>query len=141
MIEPLRPASPPRAVAAQTRPGDHGARTRHEPRFVERFRGPLAALQAQRLWVLERRRPPRPDDDTCRYAGAVLILWSDVVYGLIVRSPELARASDIPLREGRLRVDLDRDAFKFLTLDEAIDGMARARQVLLTRGWAETTGA
>ncbi len=138
MNEPLRPASRSRADSAPTR---QGAIHPHEPHMVEWFQGPLAPLQAQRLWILERRRPQRPDDDVCRYAGAVLILWSEAVYALIVRSPELSRASDVPLREGRLRVCLDRDAFKFPTLDAALDGMARAKQALLTRGWAEAAEA
>ncbi len=122
-------------AAPDTQPASASSLT---PSLVERFQGPLADLQTQRIWVLERGTPWRADDDICGYAGAVLVLWADRVYGLVVRSPEPQRASDIPLREGRLRVNLDRDAFSFSTLDEAVNGMARVKQALIARGWVET---
>lgn len=138
---------PPRSVLQARNVAVHAAaetrvpESRFQPHFVGRFQESLAPLQTQRIWVLERRGPQRVTDDIRRYAGAVLVLRADAVYALIVRAPELARASDLPLREGRLRVCLERDAFKFPTLDAALDGMARARRVLLAQGWTEPAGS
>lgn len=140
MSTPPFPHLPPRAVAAAASARGDALPRSLDACMVEQFSGPLADLQAQRLWMLER-AAPRPDDDVCHFAGAVLVLWGERVYGVIVRSPEADRASDIPLREGRLRLNLERDAFKFDTLDDAIAGMERARRALLLRGWIDAVDA
>ncbi len=138
MTGPLPPKLPVRSVAADSGPAPRTDAS-FAPQFVEKFQGPLADFQAQRLWVVERAASWSADDDVCRYAGAVLVLWDERVYGVIVLSPEHHRASDVPLREGRLRISLDRDAFKFASLDDAIHGMERAKHALLLRGWIDST--
>ena len=94
---------------------------------------------AQRLWVLERQMPPsRPGgEDACRFVGAVTILDDSVAYVIFVRSSVRQRASEVVLREVTFRLNIERDAFRFPTLDDAILWVDVAKQGWLSRGWTE----
>ena len=85
---------------------------------------------AQRLWVLERDAASlrAAYEDVCRFVGAVAILGDTCTYVVFVRSPEMDRANEGLLREVHLRLNIERDAFRFSTLDEAVRWVSTAKQ-------------
>lgn len=92
---------------------------------------------AQRLWVLERRgEGSRACRDVCRFLGAVAVLRDRAVYVAFIRSPELSRASEVALRANLVRFDLNRDAARFGTLDEAMAWADMMKSRWLARGWS-----
>lgn len=97
-------------------------------------------LPVQRLWLLERGAPG--DAEHRRggtYAGAVILLGRQFVYGLIIISSDAERASEVSAFARRDDGDpgLMRDAFAFVNLAEALDGLDTLKQQFLARGWVE----
>jgi len=71
------------------------------------------------------------------FAAAVAVLDPAAVYVLIIISDDERRASERGLFERSDRVHLERDAFKFETLDEALDATGRIRERFIARGWRD----
>jgi hypothetical protein len=128
------PHSSPRSSA----PGHSGARHGED---VTSQATPVQVrnLPAQRLWVLERGEAVSVQDGqrACRFVGAVAVLDEGAVYVVFVMSPDPLRASERPLQTGTLRLDVERDAFKFATLDEAMAWTTVQKESWLQRGWTE----
>lgn len=103
--------------------------------------GPGQVL-AQRLWVLERRSPvPSPElDDAHRFSNAIMVLSNASVYLLFVRTPEADRARAVSFPDRGIRLNLERDAFKFATLDEALEWADAKKQQWIAEGWSEAAG-
>lgn len=98
----------------------------------------VTSLPACRLWLLE--RPAGGADDSangCNFAGAVVALDRTAVYLLVIISSDPARASERALHEHPDRVHLERNAFRFSTLDEALCATRRIRERFLARGWRD----
>lgn len=94
---------------------------------------------AQRLWILERSEGFGASDrqNVCRFLGAIAILGESMINVVFVRSPELQRASEVSLRATNLRLNIERDAFAFATLDDAIVWTDAMKRAWLCRGWTE----
>jgi hypothetical protein len=100
---------------------------------------PMASmLSAQRLWLLERPPASRATAaDQMDFAAAVAVLEPAAVYVLIIISDDERRASERGLFDRGERLRLERDAFKFETLDEALDATSRIRERFIARGWRD----
>ena len=95
--------------------------------------------RAQRLWLLERPVGGSGADtgDDMNFAGAVAVLDRAAVYVLVIISSDANRASERGLIECGHQIRLDRDAFRYDTLDDALDGLERIRQLFVARGWRD----
>jgi hypothetical protein len=102
------------------------------------FREAPQALPAQRLWLLERRGDELWVDhhNVSRYAGAVALLADRGIYVVIAISPDPGRAGEPTVRDNR-RLNLERDALEFDTLDDAMRWVEATKQAWLSRGWVE----
>lgn len=63
------------------------------------------------------------------------MLADDGVYLVVVRSHDRQRASDIALRDGAVRVQLERDGYWCATLSDALMTAERLKRDWLARGW------
>jgi hypothetical protein len=95
---------------------------------------------AQRLWVLERDDGAPSAGDVCRFVGAVAILGERLVYVVLARSAEVTRAGEAALDALAPRLNVERDAFKFVTLDDAMAWAEATKRRWMVQGWAEVGG-
>jgi hypothetical protein len=96
---------------------------------------------AQRLWLLERVADDAcsPYRNVCRFTGAIAVLLRGVIYILIVRAPEAHATTAARLDGPGLRVDLERDAVRFTSLDDALEWTDKRKRDWMARGWTEIT--
>lgn len=94
---------------------------------------PIADLPARRVWLLER----RDQSHASRFAGAVLVLADEGVYVLIVVSHDPRYASEQALHDNRLRIQLERDAANWPTLDAALAHADHIKRTWIDREWIE----
>src|SRR5262245_24357904 len=97
---------------------------------------------AQRLWVLDRGEATAwtTRRNVCRFVGAVAVLRDAAVYLVFVMAPDLERASEAAVLERTVRLNLERDAFRFSTLDDALAWAEMTKHDWLGRGWTEVLG-
>ena len=93
----------------------------------------VADLPAQRVWLLER----RDQIHGSRFAGGVIVLADRHVYFVVVISHEATRASEQGLLGSRVRIQPERDALKYLTLDDALAQADHIKGHWIDRGWTE----
>lgn len=98
----------------------------------------VASPPACRLWLLERLTAGAGDSTHEReFAGAVVALGRTAVHVLVIISDDPARASERVLHEHPDRVHLERNGFRFPTLDHALCATRRIRERFLARGWRD----
>lgn len=98
--------------------------------------GPAATL-AQRLWLLARASAASSREDAHGYLSAIAILDRAQVRLLFVRSFRPQGTDEACLSNPRLRLQIERDARAFDSLDAAIASAEAARDRWLRRGWVE----
>lgn len=92
---------------------------------------------AQRLWALE--RPASRSRDVYRFAAAVAVLDGTRVYVVVLKSAERERATEVALRQERLRMTFERAAARFDSLDGALEWAETIRSAWLARGWMDAS--
>lgn len=96
---------------------------------------------AQRLWLLERPaggQPPDAGAATPRsYAAGIALLDREAIYVAVIVSGEAGRADERGLRDFRDPQRLLRNAFRFATLDAALEGTGQLKTRFIARGWRE----
>src|SRR5262245_47602760 len=94
----------------------------------------------QRLWLLERPRGCGPSTGSVRmaFAGAVAVLDQNPVHVVVIISDDASRAGERGLLECDAPARLERNAFTFATLDDALEGVDRIKRQFIARGWRDT---
>jgi hypothetical protein len=98
-----------------------------------RHLAPIADFPAHRVWLLRRGDP----GSAWRFAGCVLVAADEGVHVLVVVSYDSARASEQVLQASRIRCQLDRNALKCHTLDEALARSEGIKRTWIGRGWLD----
>src|SRR5262245_27534833 len=88
---------------------------------------------AQRLWLLARTTAGGPAE----FAGAVAVLDGPRVYAVVLISDDANRANACGVFDCEDRARLERNALKFASLDDALEGLERIKQQFISRGWRD----
>lgn len=91
----------------------------------------------QRLWTIERAGGHSPSSDASRFTGAIAIVNDSGTYVVLIRSSHAHGASEAALAGGLIRFNLERDAFRFASLDEALEWAHATKEMWTHRGWLD----
>lgn len=97
------------------------------------------ALRAQRLWALERplNAVDRDRLNAFRFVSAMAILGDDVVRIAFIRSCDAHHSTAECLATSRVRLNLERNATAFDTLDAALAWAECRKRAWMRQGWTD----